>query len=511
MGKTAKQKPLLLIRYMFNFFKTSYLLLVYILLFSSGVMADDAEIPSVYIYTNSKEIGDDYISAQFQLVKENHIIISSDIGIRLRGAFSRTLPKKSFRLEFWADTTGTVTRDVFLLNMRSDDDWNLNAMYNEPLRINTVAANELWQQIHSNNSNLNGKAKNGIETQFVQVYLNNSYHGIYALTERVDRKQLDIDVNTGELYKTFDHSDAALFKKALPYNNQSLVWDGIEWRYPDDFIDWDNLHDFVRFVTTTDNYNFYLNYKSYLDLQNFIDYYIFLNLLALSDNTGKNLFIGKQNKNTPYFYVPWDLDGSFGFDWAGNFTSGTDAVLTNGLFDRLTKDCYGDGFVEHLKIRWEFLRSDIISTSNIFSLMDKHHQRLVSNNIYQKESARWNEYSFSNSLYNQSKQWIEKRIAFLDTYIENLCSDDPTGIPEYNAGKRVSIYPNPARSHFNVKLRTDNAQESIVEIYQLNGQKILTQSFYKDIRISTENFAKGMYIIRILNEDYSATERLLIQ
>lgn len=496
---------------MFNFLKISYLLLAYILLFGTSLMADNSEIPSVYISTNSKEIGDNFIPAQFQLVKENQTVISSNIGIRIRGAFSRTFPKKSFRLEFWTDTTGAFTQNVSLLDMRSDDDWNLNAIYNEPLRINTIAANELWLKIHNDKSNLTGKAKNGIGVQYVQVYIDSMYHGIYVLTERVDRKQLNIDTYTGELYKTFDHSAAALFNTALPYDNTSLIWDGIEWRYPDEFIDWNNLYEFVRFVTSSDDYDFYLNYRSHLDMPNFIDYYIFLNLLALSDNTGKNLFIGKQSRNTQYFYVPWDLDGSYGFDWAGNFTSGTNAVLTNGLYHRLTKDCYSDGFVEHLKIRWDFLRSDIITHFNIVSLMDKHHQRLVHNNIYQKESSRWNEYTYNSNLYAQSKQWIEKRIAFLDEYIENLCTGDPTNIPEYDTEKMVRIYPNPARNHVNIRLLTDNTPGSIVEIYQLNGQKILTQSFYQDTRISTENFAKGMYIIRILNEGFSVTERLLIQ
>ncbi len=38
---------------------------------------------------------------------------------------------------------------MYLLGMRSDDDWNLLAMYNEPFRLHNVACNQLWQAIHT--------------------------------------------------------------------------------------------------------------------------------------------------------------------------------------------------------------------------------------------------------------------------------------------------------------------------------------------------------------------------
>ncbi|WP_366841162.1 CotH kinase family protein [Lacinutrix sp.] len=45
------------------------------------------------------------------------------------------LSKKSFDLEFWADLVSKEKKDIKFKGMRSDDDWILDAMYNEPLRL----------------------------------------------------------------------------------------------------------------------------------------------------------------------------------------------------------------------------------------------------------------------------------------------------------------------------------------------------------------------------------------
>ncbi len=493
------------------FNKTSYIkvactLFIYSFLAVNNTNASD--FPTVYIHTFSKEIGDDYIPAQFRLVEHGDTTLESIAGIRLRGATSRTFPKKSFRLEFWTDTSGLQTQDVSLLNMRSDDDWNLGAMYNEPLRINAASANELWLQINSDNG-LSGNAKNGISSEYVQVYLNDEFHGVYILTERVDRKQLDINTTTGELYKTFDHSDAALFRKAHPYDNQNINWDGIEWRYPEDYINWDNLYEFIRFATESENYEFYLNYKDYLDYNNFIDYYILLNLLALYDNTGKNIFIGRQDERGRYFYVPWDLDGSFGFFWDGNFNANYRNILTNGLYDRLINDCYADGFVEHLQNRWERLRYDVVTEENMHSILDKNYQYLSDHQIYQKEFERWNEIPYYPHFFNQMKQWVSNRIPFLDEYFAGLCKSTDVS-PEKLSSQEILIFPNPAQDYFNIRCNFPQS-ENIVEIYQLNGQRLLSKSFSQNLRISTEGWAKGMYLVRILNEGLSVTERVIVQ
>lgn len=57
-------------------------------------------------------------------------IKTSLVGIELRGGLSQTFPKKTYDLEFWEDELGDDSKDMQFGNLREDDDWILDALYN---------------------------------------------------------------------------------------------------------------------------------------------------------------------------------------------------------------------------------------------------------------------------------------------------------------------------------------------------------------------------------------------
>src|SRR5690606_6876128 len=107
-----------------------------------------------------------------------------------------------------------------------------------------------------------------------------------------------------------------------------------------------------------------------------------LNLLRATDNTGKNTYIGKYSENTKYFYVPWDLDGSFGTIWDGTNDNTTTDLLSNGFYNRLEYDCSSDGFRVNLKNKWLKLRSTVITHNSIMSLFTSNNDYLETNGVY---------------------------------------------------------------------------------------------------------------------------------
>lgn len=472
--------------------------------------AEDEEIHTIHILTEDS-IGNSVIFGQFILVEGQDTTLVAPMRIRLRGANSRTYPKKSYRLEFISEWDDNLTQDVSLLGMRSDDDWNLNAMYNEPLKFQTAAAYEVWHHIHSENSHLTRPAYNGINTEFVFVYLNGNFEGIYLLTERVDRKQLQLNEETGELYKTFDHTDATLYRQANMYNNNSIIWDGIEWKHPEDIINWENLYDYIHFVTTSSTQTFLSQYPYYIDVDNFLDYFIFLNLLGLIDNEGKNIYIAREDEHSPYFLVPWDLDGSFGFSWDGTFTVSTKNILSNGLFKRLMNDCYADGFGEKLKIRWENLRTTFIDTSYIYPIYDKYYHRLNSNNVYELEKNRWPKYHFSEYWLQDSKNWLSQRIATLDDFFDTLCDDFTTDVNESWAQLPLRMYPNPARDHIQVQIQQYTSEPITIKVFQSNGQKIWEEDLIHSSQLHTRHWPRGFYVIQVIQGNEMWVEKWILQ
>lgn len=485
-------------------------LLILINATSKNIIADTIDIPKIEIFTNKQIINDENIFGKLNLISSNQNIDSLPIQIRLRGASSRMQPKKSYRIEFIKDTISLVTQNISLLNMRSDDDWNLNAMYNEPMRINSKSAFSIWSQIFNTRNLPLSYGKQSIDIEYIQLFIDNEYIGIYLLTERIDKKQLQLNEEYGQLVKTLDHSDAAKFAKAKAYNNQSNIWDGIEWKHPENKIDWENLYDFIHFVSTSKDKQFYTYISEYIDLDNFIDYYIFINLLALWDNTDKNIYIAKQDGGSPFTYTPWDLDGSFGFDWSGAFITGYEGILSNGLFDRLIHDCGDNKFGTLVKSRYFELRNQIITSSNIHSILEQNYQLLHQNNIYPLEAEKWEEYTFKPEYLQLMKDWIDLRIDYLDIQFSQPCIS--TSVPQNFSELEVSIYPNPTQNIVNISIRSDYAtSDSKMEVFSINGQHILTSYFQSQIQFNTDQWAKGLYLIHISNNKKSTIQKLIVQ
>lgn len=123
-----------------------YLFTLYILLAISfiGYSQEQADmLPIIYIDTQGTAIGQDArTSATITIVHSSQadslLLPSHRIGIKVRGKTSAGYPKKSYSIEF-VDSTNIET-DVQLIEMRSDDDWILDAMYIDQARMRTGCA-----------------------------------------------------------------------------------------------------------------------------------------------------------------------------------------------------------------------------------------------------------------------------------------------------------------------------------------------------------------------------------
>ena len=183
------------------------------------------------------------------------------------------------------------------------------------------------------------KMINGTRGEFVEVILNGNYHGIYCMTERVDRKQLKLkkfeenpENIRGVLYKSaqwgyevfmgFDQSTGRYpGTQVREYNNLSETWGGWEMQYPDledvSVLDWYPLYRGVNLVASGSDVAFKSLLNKCFDMPLFRDYFIFIELLLAKDNYGKNMFMYCYNKNSDLrlSLTPWDLDGTWGRNW----------------------------------------------------------------------------------------------------------------------------------------------------------------------------------------------------
>jgi hypothetical protein len=468
-------------------------------------------VPVFKFTTRHQIIDTPSVYTRMVLLDSTGVLAQSGAGIEFRGGFTQTLPKKSYELSLWADSVGATSQSISLLGMRNDDKWNLEALYNDQLRMRLKVASELWQDIDQVYYKVQEPdAKNGIALTYAEVFINDYYQGIYVLTERIDKKQLKLkkyanNTIAGELYKGVSGDVATDFVQAPPFNNASLHWGGFEYKEPSEHIDWTSLHDFVSFVTTSSNADFYAQYKSRFNFANAVDYYLFLNLIRAIDNTGKNIYIAKYKAGEPYFYAPWDVDGVLGNSWDGTNQNITNDLLGNGFYDRLLNDYAPGGFREALASRWASLRASVVTQAHIMGKIEANNAYLLSNNVYEREHLAWPDYQYDAAQLAYPGNWLAARLAYLD----GIFSADALGTasaPELDA---LQVFPNPASGHVSVVFRTGPCQLSIGDV---QGRQVLQTTITdNDSPVDISLLHKGLYLARLQTPTATVVKKLVVE
>jgi chitinase len=114
--------------------------------------------------------------------------------------------------------------------------------------------------------------------------------------------------------------------------------------------------------------------------------------------------------------------------------------------------------------------------------------------------------------------WLEKgeqifRLNFLTGNLNinyfKVFTHDPNAITNVNTFS-FEVYPNPASEFVYIKLNTN--YNSIVEIIDFNGRVLKHQNLESiDNTLDVSDISKGMYIIRLMNNGFTANQRIVIE
>ncbi|MDD4821045.1 MAG: CotH kinase family protein [Bacteroidales bacterium] len=373
-----------------------------------------------------------------------------------RGATAMGQAKKSFNIKL-KDALGEKMHKSFF-GLREDNNWVLDAMAIDYARMRNRVSTDLWNDFSTPpyQTSFENGVINGTRGQFVEVFINEEYSGLYCMTEKVDRKQLKLkkydevtkQVN-GVLYKSTDWSFEVFMggsnndqpqKTSVPdpMDYQGESWNGFEAKYPDlgdgEVVDWRPLYSAVNFTAFSSNDYFASNVNQAFDMPVMTDYYLFIELLLATDNQGKNMYFYAYDKNTSgkISVAPWDCDGTFGRRWNGSKDWGsgnclpeqdfTAFVIANehgqsNLFMRLMQGNV-NGFNNSLRMRYAQLRSTFFSPEKLIARFTAYNAMFEKSGAGAREVSRWNGYSVSNlnfqSEINFLTDWITRRIAYLD-------------------------------------------------------------------------------------------------
>ena len=447
---------------------------------SETVTVHFTSLPIIHI--QSENISTEFSNGHFLFYDPaDSVPLAFDIDVRWRGATTLARPKKSYAVKL-KDAKGEKLNHSFL-GLRSDNSWILDAMSIDKARMRNRISTDLWNDFSTASyiRAFEPTALNGTRGQFVEVFYNHRYQGVYCMTEKIDRKQLQLrkfknGQMRGVLYKT-NKWNTLVATSPVPTNTQS-IWNGIEISYPNledgEPVDWSPLLQIMDFLTNSSASELRRELPQRIDLDVWRDYFLFIELLLAEDNDCKVYFYDATNSSSLFGIAPWDLDHSWGRDYQGNALEANKNFLLYNRVHTCLRTYYGS--YNYVKERYQELRTNELHTDSLKARFHRVFQLYRENQVDEREELRWNGQDDivldfdAEEKYIQ--QWIDQRLDYLDAKYD---FDEELGIRQTmaSASPYYTIRVSKGMLHIQAKkavqLQVSNMQGN--DVYRKNMQE----------------------------------------
>ena len=330
--------------------------------------------------------------------------ISNDCEYHLRGDSTSHADKKSYEIN--------LSDKKSLVGMRTDDDWALIAMLGDNGFVHNKLAYELWNEISATND---VPYDNTVDCEFVEVFYDNTYVGLYLLCEKVDRKQCKL--GEGDYLYRLDELKSE--DNTLPEYEKQFDF-RIKW--PKDYSaeDYNIINDFEYLFYSKDGFNLEKAYET-VNLDNIIDMNIYSMLICGVDNWDANcFFIAPKSDNYKISEVMWDMNETFGdnewFDYTVEYETSPDMMIpyVKKIYDADTAK-----MSTYMYKRWKELRRNVIDQEEIKDRIKNMEDYLYDSGAMKRESDKWQCYLKPEWRYDNIYGFIDNRIEYLDEYFES--------------------------------------------------------------------------------------------
>jgi hypothetical protein len=510
-------------------------------------------LPIISIHTFGNEIVDEpKIRAEMGIInngsgKLNHF---SDpytgyhgwINIEIRGESAQMFPKKSYGFET-QDSLGE-NNNVPLLGLPDENDWILYGPYSDKTLIKNVLSLKLARDL----------GRYASRTQYCELFINNSYRGLYILMEKIkqDKNRVDIarlrpediegDQLTGGYILRVDKIDDNDYPPFEAFPNVSIPGESpvslqyfdpggdelhvLQRAYIKDFI-----HQFEQALNTSSYLSYFTGYHEYVDKDALIDYMI-INEISKNIDTyifSTYMYKDRDSKGGKLTMGPvWDFNIAYGnVDYNSFAESSIGWMYDEGYrmywFRRMMND---PALQNKFSCRWHELRSNRFSDEIIFGYIDSLVVALE--DPVRDNFRRWpvlGQYVWPNSFIGNTheeeirylKNWLFDRLHWMDANINESCVEAIDWQKEIDL--KLNIYPNPFREELNIEMEKSSAWIKKIWIFDIGGKLVWSKDQGNDSSNSINwngkrnnqiSASKGIYLLKIeLNDGYSLYKRVV--
>lgn len=400
--------------------------------------------------------------------------------VKYRGDTSLNYDKKSMKIIFLQDQ-GDEEKDVELPGLdRKDHSCNLDAAAVDRSHFRNRLAMDLFNSYSRLPYATAYDGRHGIVGNYVEVWIDGRYGGLFCLTDRVNRKLLGCKKTKpglvrGIVYKCMSYDKGCFFlSDGTEPTEGSGNWNAWEVKYPDEYpasvfsplrqaIDapWATVSDDVYVSLVCQHF--------YWD--NLVDIYLLALVAGVSDTGYKNSYLSCADYTADQRFVitPWDMDHSFGESYWG--VPLMDLATLKGQanwahtwpFKRLMAST-SRAFLHALADRWAALRDGALSVESVTQRIYGYASLLDQSGAWQRDRELWN--------YNPVTLWAEARQEadyMAEWYRANHDRMDELLLPHQTSA---------------IKEARADAVSHPSYLYDLQGRKVQSATMKKGIHIS---------------------------
>lgn len=354
----------------------------------------------------------------------------------VRGNVSSTLSKKPYKIAL-TDMAGDKKK-VSWLGLREDDDWILNPLYTDETRVREMTAYALWEETQAFSRHPQASSR----MRYVELFMDNSYLGLYGLMEPVDRKQLGL--SEGDLLYKIDRWDweypySELYgekeqaQETEIKNNKGFTCVEIRWPLSwDKTATWKPMEAFHLFTYASQDETELEKAGLSTDMDSIVSLSLFCGMLHAMDNNWKNSFLIAKKEQGGYrlFRTVWDLNYVLGdifvFKPDQGYTAFDPASASLWIPEEDTTYDY-EAFLsadpslkEVLSEKWSQWRKGGISADRVIDLAEKNRLLLEETGSILREQRRWETVGQGKSggsgrdAMERMEKWIRERFDYLD-------------------------------------------------------------------------------------------------
>ena len=314
-----------------------------------------------------------------------------EVGFRLRGNTSRKAAKKSFKISF-----NEFDSDQEFYGLEK---MNINGEHNDPSLSRAKLSFDFLRKMQVPAS----------RTNHVELYINNTYFGLYLNVEHIDEQFTQSRFGSeGPLYKCIYGADLAYRGAAASNYNLSYY----ELKNPKGSRDYEDLAKFIDVLNNTSDEDFLCAIENVFNVERYLKCLVMDVLTGNWDgpNYNKNNFYLYYNESTGLMeYIPYDLDNTLGVDFIGRDWSTRDIYTWS-------KGSSGRPFYDKILSNSEFrdrysywMNEAVQGYFHPDSMSQKAYAiKTIIQNAAERDTIRTLDYGFSISDFNNSFGYFSK-------------------------------------------------------------------------------------------------------